>query len=215
MGVIKLADAAIMTAMSHALDKTASLEIEKVHPSLLQISRTSVREFAPIYINGLLSYICSQSFNQEDRRKFEFAVAAYIRVMLKQKVEAPGSKFESAGTDMADMYVVLSNAAKLDIYRGESCITHLFWALGETVVLALAVTVAARELVGLKAPLVVDSALDLLDMTLVLPFFDLICGLSYQVIVLLATHESLERLKAAPKYKFGLTPDGLETTLES
>jgi hypothetical protein len=106
------------------------------------------------------------------------------------------------GSSYGRLRANVSREGRLDITdepRGRN-INAYFHAMGKQVVLFLAINQALRELLSLDPPLVVDCLLDNLDMALLLPCFQFICGTSGQKIVI-ARDDVIRELGVKPDYR--------------
>ena len=92
-------------------------------------------------------------------------------------------------------------------------INAYFHAMGKQIILFLAINQALRELFSLDLPLVVNSLLDNLDMTLLFPCFQFICGMSGQTIVI-ARDGVIRELGVKPDYRIAFDSESGKSVVE-
>jgi len=137
---------------------------------------------------ALASVIWSSQAFLTRRHEFEGYLTRNVMAML--------------GSSYGRLRAKVSREGKLDIMDEPSGrnINAYFHAMSKQTILFLAINQALRELLSLDLPLVVDSLLDTLDLALLFPCFQFICGMSGQRIVI-ARDDVIEKLDAKPDYR--------------
>lgn len=203
-GKTTIANAALLGSESRLSAKGGTLP-PHIRRSLILHDESAVRQFSVNAGNPLISNLLAQPIIENQRGRFEKCIASNICRMLSQKAKTPGTKFWEIEASLKFLDARIRDDSSIQLLLGETCITDLFRAQGERVVMSLTVIAAARQLVSLDAPLIVDSTLGYLDTTLALPCFKFLHGVAQQVIIL-ENEIGGERLKVEPDYRLVKDP---------
>lgn len=137
---------------------------------------------------------------------FEREAEGHLRQLLRLKVGQPRTKFSYLDhVDQVKLFVQEEGCIRLVASNLDEDMSDDFHAMGERVVLALALNRAARRLLGIDEPLVAESWLDWLDGHLLQPCWECAAGMAPQVIIL-ADAATLSHLGVDPHVQIHRDP---------